>query len=770
MARIRNHPLFPALVFLAGLFGQSAQGAEKVDFQTIGTLFRAKCFSCHGPEKQRANLRLDTPAGIQEGGDSGPVLEPGKPDSSRLLDAVLGRNGQNRMPPKGDPLSEKEVELVRAWIAEGAKMPASGKTATVDKSKHWSFQPITNPQVPQVIQPAWVKNSIDAFVLARLDREGLKPSPEADAITLMRRVSLDLTGLPPEPAQIANFIGRFGAQAYERWVDHLLGQPAYGERWARVWLDQARYADSNGYSIDAPRSIWPWRDWVIQALNDDMPFDRFTTEQLAGDLIPGATVSQKVATGFHRNTQINEEGGVDKEQFRVESVIDRVGTTGSVWLGLTIACAQCHNHKFDPISQREYYQLFAFFNNQDEPSLTLVPAVMAKEQLESVGKVDKDGKKAKAKPKVEKPAITTMVLAERPVARQTKILLGGDFTRAGMEVDAGTPALLPSLNRASAVGKPNRLDLAQWLVSRINPLTSRVLVNRHWGHFFGLPLVETENDFGTQGSLPSHPDLLDWLATRFMEDGWSMKKLHRLVVNSATYRQSSANRQDLDTRDPRNRLLARQRRIRLGAEAVRDSALVASGLLSDKVGGPSVFPPQPSGVDQFTQVRRPWVASEGPDRYRRGLYTHFWRAAPYPGLTVFDAPDAGTTCTRRNQSNTPLQALTLLNDQAYGECAHGLALRVLKEGAESQQSLVGRMFELAMARQPTEAERQRLGRFNEEQVRRLEGNSKVLDLLLAQGGQPGKELAARPEAAAGKAALVLLARLVLNLDEFITRE
>jgi len=285
MARIRNHPLFPALVFLAGLFGQSAQGAEKVDFQTIGTLFRAKCFSCHGPEKQRANLRLDTPAGIQEGGDSGPVLEPGKPDSSRLLDAVLGRNGQNRMPPKGDPLSEKEVELVRAWIAEGAKMPASGKTATVDKSKHWSFQPITNPQVPQVAQPAWVKNPIDAFVLARLDREGLKPSPEADAITLMRRVSLDLTGLPPEPAQIANFIGRFGAQAYEKWVDHLLGQPAYGERWARVWLDQARYADSNGYSIDAPRSIWPWRDWVIQALNDDMPFTRLMHRAASG---PGA--------------------------------------------------------------------------------------------------------------------------------------------------------------------------------------------------------------------------------------------------------------------------------------------------------------------------------------------------------------------------------------------------------------------------------------------------------------------------------------------------
>ncbi len=763
MAFIRNHLLLPALAFLAGVFGTPAQGAEKVDFQTIGNLFQAKCFSCHGPEKQRANLRLDTPAGFQEGGDSGPVVEPGKPDSSRLLDAVLGRNGQNRMPPKGDPLSEKEVELVRAWIAEGAKMPAAVKTATVDKAKHWSFQPITNPQVPQVSQPAWVKNPIDAFVLARLDREAIQPSAEADPVTLMRRASLDLTGLPPDPAQVRDFLSRHGPQAYEKWIDHLLAQPAYGERWARVWLDQARYADSNGYSIDAPRSIWPWRDWVIRALNADMPFDRFTLEQLAGDLLPNSTRDQKVATGFHRNTQINEEGGVDKEQFRIESVFDRVGTTGAVWMGLTLGCAQCHNHKFDPISQRDYYRMFAFFNNQDEPTLTLEPAVLAKDQPEDKSK---DGKKAK--PKVEKPAVTTLVLAERSTPRETKILLGGDFTRPGMVVDSGTPAVLPPLEQPAASGKPNRQDLARWLVSRSNPLTSRVQVNRHWGRFFGLPLVETENDFGIQGTPPSHPDLLDWLAHRFMDDGWSMKKLHRLIVTSATYRQSSAHRPDLETKDPRNKLLARQKRVRLEAEAVRDSALVASGLYTDKVGGPSVFPPQPAGVDQFTQVKRPWVASEGPDRYRRGLYTHFWRAAPYPGLTVFDAPDAGTTCTRRNQSNTPLQSLTLLNDQAFGECAHGLALRMLKEG--NADKAAGRMFELAMARQPGSLELERLNRFYELEKQRLVENPKAADDLVRQGGPPGRELSARAEPPADKAALVLLARLILNLDEFITRE
>ncbi|MFM8933659.1 MAG: DUF1553 domain-containing protein [Gemmataceae bacterium] len=336
-----------------------------------------------------------------------------------------------------------------------------------------------------------------------------------------------------------------------------------------------------------------------------------------------------------------------------------------------------------------------------------------------------------------------------------------------MPVDAGTPAVLPPLEQPAGGKKPNRLDLARWLVSRSNPLTARVQVNRHWGHFFGLPLVETENDFGIQGTPPSHPDLLDWLANCFMDDGWSMKKLHRLIVTSATYRQSSDHRADLETRDPRNKLLARQKRMRLEAEAVRDSALVASGLYTAKVGGPSVFPPQPPGVDQFTQVKRPWVASEGPDRYRRGLYTHFWRAAPYPGLTVFDAPDAGTTCTRRNKSNTPLQALTLLNDQAFGECAHGLALRVGREGATDPAA---RMFELAMSRQPEPPELDRLNRFLALEKQRLAENPKAADQLLAQGGPPGRDLNGQPGAAADKAARVLLARLILNLDEFITRE
>ena len=679
--------LAPALLSM-GFFSTCESRAQGDRFPSVQNLFQTRCFQCHGSEKQRANLRLDSPSGLKAGGDSGPVLEPGKPEASRLLDSILGRNGQKRMPPKGEPLTPQEVELVRAWITEGAKMP-SAATAEVAKASHWSFQPIANPAVPGVSNPAWVRNPVDAFVLARLDREKIKPSTEADPVTLMRRVALDLTGLPPDPEVARSFLKEHGPTAYERWVDHLLAHPSYGERWARVWLDQARYADSNGYSIDAPRSMWPWRDWVIRSLNADMPFDRFTIEQMAGDLLPGATTEQKVATGFHRNTQINEEGGVDKEQFRIESVFDRVATTGSVWTGLTIACAQCHNHKFDPVTQREYYRLFAFFNNQDEPSLTLVPAILAKDQPEAK---EKDGKKAK--PKVEKPAITTLVLAERSTPRETRLFLGGDFTRPGVVVDAGTPAVLPPLDPSDPARKPNRLDLARWLVSRSNPLTARVQVNRHWGQFFGLPLVETENDFGIQGTPPSHPDLLDWLAT-------------------------------------------------------------------------SVFPPQPPGVDQFTQVKRPWVASEGPDRYRRGLYTHFWRAAPYPGLTVFDAPDAGTTCTRRNKSNTPLQALTLLNDQAFGECAHGMAVRVGKEGVADPAA---RMFELAMLRQPESRELERLNRFLALEKQRMVENPKAADELLAQGGPPGKGLAAQTGAPPDKAAKVLLARLILNLDEFITRE
>jgi mono/diheme cytochrome c family protein len=743
------------LAFCVASSSSTAAADLAVEYvRDVKPLFARSCYGCHGPTKQRGGLRLDTAAGLQAGGDSGPVILPGDSARSRLVQAVTGVKDVPAMPPKGARLTEAEVAVIRHWIDQGAKTPAERSDA---KATHWSFRPVRRPDLPAVKNVAWVRNPIDAFILARLEKEGIAPAAEAERPTLLRRLYLDLIGLPPTPEEVDAFVRDRSPHAYECVVERLLASPHYGERWGRHWLDLARYADSNGYSIDAPRSIWPYRDWVINALNRDLPFDRFTIEQLAGDLLPNATVEQKVATGFHRNTQINEEGGIDKEQFRVESVVDRVNTTGAVWLGLTIGCCQCHNHKFDPLTQRDYYQLFAFFNNQDEPNLTLGPA-------------DPKSLPPTKGPRRGPAVLTTMVLQERKTPRETHVLIGGDFTRKGLLVSPGTPAVLPSL--APSSHSPNRLDLARWLVASENPLTARVLANRVWGRYFGLGLVETENDFGTQGTPPSHSELLDWLASECVRQGWSLKNLHRLIVTSATYRQSSRVRPELATIDPRNRLLARQTRLRLDAEVVRDVGLAASGLLDRHVGGPSVFPPQPEGVSQFTQVKRAWIPSEGPARYRRGMYTHFWRAAPHPALTVFDAPDAGTTCTRRNRSNTPLQALTLLNDAGFSEVAYGLAARLLHEGrTATDEEHVRQAFRLCLSREPEEAELRRLEAFLAKQQARYAEDPAGATTLVKGGGPAGKRLHEIADASDGqKAALVLLARVLLNLDEFITRE
>jgi mono/diheme cytochrome c family protein len=753
---------------------RDAAADPAVDYvRDVKPILAKNCFKCHGPDKHQSKLRLDTAKFMLKGGKNGPVIVAGQSEDSRLIDAVTHASGAPAMPPKTDPLSAEEIAILRTWIDSGAKAPADEEPALPIAKRHWAFQPLQRPEPPAVKDADWCRNPIDRFVLARLEKEGLKPSPEADRVTLLRRLALDLTGLPPTPEEIDAFVKDRRPDAYERQVDRLLASRHYGERWARHWLDLARYADSNGYSIDSPRSIWPYRDWVIAALNRDLPFDRFTIEQLAGDLLPDATTEQKVATGFHRNTQINEEGGVDKEQFRVEAVVDRVNTTGSVWLGLTIGCCQCHDHKFDPLLQREYYQMFAFFNNQDEPSLRLD----AQKESVDVGQAEPTPPaapepKEPPAPKAKKAGpVTTLVLQERKTPRETHILRGGDFTRPGDRVTPGTPALLPPLPKPAGDTPPNRLDVARWLVAKDNPLTARVTVNRIWGHYFGVGFVETEGDFGTQGTPPSHPELLDWLATEFMEQGWSLKVLHKLIVTSATYRQSSAARRDLDTIDPRNRLLARQSRLRLEAEVVRDAALSASGLLDRKIGGPGVFPPQPPGVYDFTQVKRKWVPSEGSDRYRRGLYTFVWRAAPHPALTVFDAPEAGTTCTRRNRSNTPLQALTLLNDAGFSEYTYGLAARVLRDGEMTDAGQVRRAFRLCLGREPDASEAKRLTAFLSKEQAHFADHPAEAATLLGGGGPAGKQLADCADTPAEcKAALVLLARVLLNLDEFITRE
>jgi hypothetical protein len=718
--------------------------ARKIEFtKDIEPILVRSCQSCHGPKKQRGGLRLDNAEEALLGGNSGPVLAPGAALKSKLLRVVAGLDPDLKMPPEGNkPLTAQEVGLLRAWIDQGARWPRQDQVVARRTSDHWAFQPIRRPIPPALHSPEWVRNPLDAFVLARLEKEGYQPSPPADRATLIRRLSLDLLGLLPDPQQVDTFLADTSPDAYERLVDRLLASPAYGERWGRHWLDLARYADSDGYEKDRGRPhAWRWRQWVIDAFNRDLPYDQFTIEQLAGDLLPHATLSQKIATGFHRNTLTNTEGGVDQEQFRVEAVADRVNTTGQVFLGLTLGCARCHDHKYDPISQKDYYRFFAFFNSDREVNLPL-PA--------SGPQPAKKG---------QRPMARTLALGP---TRPTHVLIRGDFLRKGAAVEPDTPEVFPPLPDVKA---PRRDDLARWIVADNNPLTSRVLANWLWHKFFGRGLVATLEDFGTRGEKPSHPELLDWLATEVRRQNWSLKAMHRLIVTSATYRQSSAIRPELQTRDPLNVLLARQSRQRLEAEVIRDVSLSASGLLAPRIGGPSVRPPQPKGISSLTYANSArWVESKGADRYRRGLYTWFQRTSPYPMLMTFDAPDANVCCVRRQHSNTPLQALTSLNDPVFVECAQGLAERILREELTSPEGRLRRMFRLCLVREPGEQELARLARLREE----------FLVLCKKQPAGEATRLAGRAQHACPDvyeaAVLVAIARTLMNLDEFLTRE
>ncbi len=806
--------------------------AEPVNYmKEIKPILSTACYQCHSETQQKHNLRVDTAASILKGGQSGPAIVPGKSEESLLIKAVQGiAKDLSRMPFKKAPLDEEKISLLKRWIDEGAKAPADERP---DAVMHWSFVPPAEKiPVPSVKNKSWVRNPIDNFILAKQDAKNIKPSRGADKITLLRRVYLDLIGLPPKIEEVDAFLNDKSPDAYEKVVDRLLANSHYGERWARHWLDAAHYADSNGYSIDAPRQIWKYRDWVIDAFNDDLPFDEFTIEQVAGDLLPNATDEQKIATGFYRNTMINQEGGIDKEQFRIESIFDRVNTTGSTWLGLTIGCCQCHDHKFDPLMQKEYYQFFAFLNNQDEPELELATGEEIEriesnkkelEELESMlkGYVEKadddvskwqkelspeevaklkseitqvletppdkrtlrqklllvdqvrtddaDYKKEKAKfLKLEekKPKVSsTMVLSERKDPRDTFIFIKGDFTRHGDKVSSGFPKIISQQMGVSTDASPslNRLDLAKWMVDPKNPLTARVTMNRIWLRYFGKGIVETDNDFGTQGSTPTHPELLDWLAREFINQKWSMKAMHRLIVTSSTYRQSSNARPDLKDVDPYNKLLARQNRFRLDAEIVRDVELAASGLFNDRVGGPSVYPPIPDGVMKVGQVPREWHADKNENRFRRGMYTFFYRATPAPELMVFDAPDSTSVCTRRLRSNTPLQSLTLLNDSGFIEFAQGLALRVLSEAPKNESARLDYAFRLCLARDPEKNERQRLSQLLEMEIKNFEA-----------APEEAKELAPKklPNEADVKevAAWTSVSRVLLNLDETISRE
>ncbi len=962
------------------------RSAEPDLFTTdVRPILARHCFKCHGPDDKarKAKLRLDQREIAVR------VLSPGKPDQSELLKRISSHDPAVMMPPPvaKNPITDAQRQVLRRWIESGA-----GYTA------HWAFVAPKRAGLPAVRHANWPKNGIDNFILARLESEGLSPSGEADRHTLARRLCLDLIGVPPTPEETAVFIADKSPDAYEKLVDRLLADPRYGERWARRWLDIARYADTNGYEKDRQRSIWPYRDWVIDALNADMRFDRFTVEQLAGDMLPNATESQRIATGFHRNTMLNEEGGIDPLEFRFHAMTDRVATTGTVWLGLTIGCAQCHSHKFDPIPHRDYYRFFACLNNADEPLLDVHNPAVEKRRQEIQKQIDalvaelpkklpaKDlekkfadwlarerprtvpwhvlrpteaksnlplltiqddasvfvtgdqsksdtyrlkfrtdapttalrlevlpddrlprhgpgrvfyegspgdfnlanfavlvsGKKVKiakathsfanggnsaafaiddnlqtgwsidggqgrahfavftfaeplpagefelhmtferyyasglgrfrltattAKPPdardatneiealllipdakltaeqhdqllkhyltsapeltKERQAIdqlrkqipafpTTLVMHERPPEnpRPTFIHNRGEYMQPTEKVEPGGLSMLPPLRSA------NRLEFARWLVSPENPLVGRVTVNRQWQAFFGTGIVRTLQDFGYTGEAPSHPELLDWLATEFIRQGWSMKKLHKLIVMSATYRQVSRVTPELLAKDPANRMLARGPRVRLEAEMIRDSVLQASGLLSRKMHGPSVFPPQPASVTtEGTYGAIAWKPSPGEDRYRRGLYTFTKRTAPFAAFAAFDGPSGESCIPRREVSNTPLQALTLLNDAAFTEAAQALG-RDLVGRKESVAERADLMFRRCLTRPPSPEELASLVRFFENQRKRF----------TAGEGDAAKVAGAGNGDAAERAAWTSLTRALFNLDEMIVKD
>jgi hypothetical protein len=681
----------------------------------------------------------------------------------------------------------------------------------------------------------WPRNPVDFFVLARLEKAGLKPSPEADRFTLFRRASLDLRGLPPTPEEVAAYAKDTKPGAYERAVDRFLADSAYGERWARMWLDLARYADSAGYGSDPLRTIWGYRDWVIDAFNRDMPYDQFTIEQLAGDLLPGPegtpTLEQRVATAFNRNTMTNTEGGTVREEFRVAAVRDRVDTTMQVWMGLTAGCAKCHSHKYDPITQKDYYSVFAIFNqtadnDQPDESPTLpVPyapidvqrkeietkVAALKEQLQAHPPADakalqalKDEIAKLEKSEPARPTVPVMVEVPREKRRETHVLIKSNYLNPAEKVEAGVPKAFHPWPKGEPV---NRLGFAKWLMDANNPLTARVAVNRYWAQLFGTGLVETEEDFGTQGTPPSHPELLDWLASAFgghprsgsarsalgpdrltaadRSDpkaerrtpnasqpalGWSPKALLRLLVTSATYRQSSRVTPDRLAKDPRNRLLSRGPRYRLEAEMVRDEALSLAGLLSHKMHGPSVFPPQPDGLWQAAfNGDRTWPTSTGEDRYRRGLYTFWRRTVPYPSMATFDAPSREYCVVRRIRSNTPLQAFVTLNDPVYVEAAQALARRIVREGGGTVEERIRYGLRLCLGRPPGDP-------LNPSQIQPLmelyqrtrEQYAKDPKAALALATNPLGPLPAGMEAP-DLAAWTVVANVLVNVDEVLTK-
>ena len=770
--------------WIFGSAGQNpARAARPVDFdREIRPILSEHCYECHGPDAKarKADLRLDRKDDAFRDRDGYAVIVPAKVEESELVRRITSHDPDEMMPPPKfkKRLNAQHIELLRRWVAEGAKWEG-----------HWSYTLPASVPPPSVRDRMWPRNPIDRLVLARLEAEGLSPTPEADRAALIRRASLDLIGLPPTAEEVDAFEHDRGPDAYDRLVDRLLASPHYGERQARPWLDQARYADTNGYEKDGSRSIWPYRDWVIRAFNRNLPFDRFTIEQIAGDLLPNATLDQRVATGFHRNTMVNEEGGTDDEEFRVAAIVDRLNTTMQVWMGTTIACAQCHDHKYDPFTQREYFQLFAFFNNTTDrggskaPELALPTPEQAAKQVEIRAELARRQAELDQLAKAKSPEATrlkalkdqiaalkkqeqtirpatTMVMQELPQPRETHVLIRGSHNVKGDRVEPGVPKVLHPLP-----GNPpaNRLALARWLVDPRNPLVGRVILNRIWAQYFGRGIVETSEDFGVQGEPPSHPELLAWLAKEFVRQGWDLKAMHRLIVTSATYRQSSRVTPDRLERDPYNRLFSRGPRFRMEAEMVRDQALAFSGLLKRTIGGPSVFPYQPDGIWFAPYSGERWNESTRGDQYRRGLYTFWRRSAPYPSFLAFDAPSREVCCERRSRTNTPLQALATLNDPAIVQPAAALARRILDDATGTTvEDRAAYAFRLVLARKPRAAELRHLVALFAENLAQYRRDPAAAAALIASSSTHAGDKAEL-------AAWIVVANVLLNLDETLTK-
>jgi len=806
------------------LFSASLSYAEVNFDQQVKPILNAKCTGCHGGVKRKGDLSfLNRTMALKKGKSGEFAITPGKPHESSIFHRISTQDESDRMPPEGSPLEADEIKIIEQWIKEGAVWP-----------EHWAYQSYDKPQIPKVNNASWMKNEVDAFILNNLEKHKVTPSDPATKPTLIRRLYLDLHGLIPTPEKVKAFMEDKSPEAYENLVNELLRSPHFGERWGRHWLDQARFADTDGYEKDLPRpNAWRWRKWVIDSINSDVPFDQFTKEQLAGDLLENPTQMQILATAFHRQTMFNREGGVNPEEDRTKRVIDRINTINTVWMGLTTACSQCHDHPYDPFTHKEFYEYMAFFNNSDEADehlrlphydKNMAEVKVLQTQLKELDKdpslktdytawletnpkksdkfkkfsknlknllnVASDKRNEKQKNSLYKAYLTeinetyspvykkskrlrdsatlkTRVIKDRQTnKRDTYLFTRGDYLRPdkkGGALNASTVGALHTFEADKKKDKTNRLDLAEWIIHPDNTLTARVFVNKVWSHLFGSAFVEPMDDFGVRASEPKQIELLNYLAKSLVENNWSRKSLIRKIVLSSTYQQQSNHRDELLESDPENQLVARQNRYRVEAEIVRDMQLSCGDLLKHKLGSESVFPPVAIDVDAQSYGSFKWKVSTNDDRYRRGMYTFFKRTAPDPNLMVFDCPDASLSATQRGMSNTPLQALTTLNNEVFVEANQALAKRIMSLEGKTDEEKIEELFTLCLSRSSDAFERSELAKLLQQSRAWYQQNPDNATLMV-------KKFFSKDTDANELAAWATTTRVVMNLDEFFTRE